>query len=86
MLANVFSKIVLKEGQKASFSLEQEFRPNSYKNIMTDKMGQFKDSHFDDSRFEFWVADRSQFGGNCDPYLPNKTKLVQHCSMVTIHL
>jgi hypothetical protein len=68
-------------GQNASFSLEQEFPPNSYKNIMTDKRG-FKESQFEDSRFEFWVADRSQFDENCDPYLPSTTKLVQHCSMV----
>jgi hypothetical protein len=39
MLANIFSNIGLTEGQKASFSLEQEFLPNSYKNIMTDKTG-----------------------------------------------
>jgi hypothetical protein len=69
-------------GTKPSFCLEQEFGPNSYNNIMTDKMSQFKDSQFKDSRFEFWVADRSQFGRNCDPYLPSTTKLVQHCSMV----
>ncbi len=60
MLANIFSNIGLTEGQKASFSLEQEFLPNSYKNIMTEKRAQFKDSQFEDSRFEFWVADRSQ--------------------------
>jgi hypothetical protein len=82
MLANIFSNIGLTEGQKASLSLEQEFLPNFYKNIMTDKRGQFKDSQFEDSRFEFWVADRSQFGENCDLYLPSTTKLVQRCSMV----
>jgi hypothetical protein len=81
MLANIFSNIGLTEGQKASFSLEQEFLPNSYKNIMTEKRAQFKDSQFEDSRFEFWVADRSQFGKNCDLYLPSTTKLVQCCSM-----
>jgi hypothetical protein len=43
MLANIFSNVGLREGQKASFSLEQEFQPNSYKNIITDKKGQFKD-------------------------------------------
>ncbi len=62
MLANIFSNTSLTEGQKASFSLEHEFQPNSYKNIMTDKRGQFKDSEFENSSFEFWVADRSQFG------------------------
>jgi hypothetical protein len=49
---------------------------------MTDKRGQFKDSQFEDSRFEFWVVDRSQFGGNCYPYLMSTTKLVQDYSMV----
>jgi hypothetical protein len=44
MVANIFLKLCLTKGQKASFSLEHEFWPNSYKNIIIDKKGQFKDS------------------------------------------
>ncbi len=44
MVANIFSNLCLTKGQKGSFSLEHEFWPNSYKNIIIDKKGQFKDS------------------------------------------
>jgi hypothetical protein len=84
IVANIFSNIGLTEVQKASFSLEHEFWPNSYKNIITDKKGQFQDSQFEDSRFEFWAADRSQFGWNCNPYLPSPRFLVH--GFFTIHL
>jgi hypothetical protein len=87
VLTNIFSNIGLTGGQKASFSLEQEFQPISYKNSRTNKMGEFKDSQFEDSRFEFWVVDRSQFGGNCDPYLPSTEigSALLH-GFLTIHL
>jgi len=44
MVANIFSNLCLTKGQKASSSLEHKFWPNSYKNIIIDKKGQFKDS------------------------------------------
>jgi hypothetical protein len=44
MVANIFSNICLTKGQKVSFSQEHEFWPNSYKNNIIDKKGQFKDS------------------------------------------
>jgi hypothetical protein len=49
--ANISSNLCLTKGQKASFSLEHEFWPNSYKNIIIDKKSQFKDSKIPGLRF-----------------------------------
>jgi hypothetical protein len=43
----------LNEVQKASFSLEHDVRPDSYKKTITDKKGKFKDFQFEDSRLSF---------------------------------
>jgi hypothetical protein len=53
MVANIFLNLCLTKGQKASFSLEHEFWPNSYKNIIIDKKGQFKDSRI--PGLSFWL-------------------------------
>jgi hypothetical protein len=54
IVANIFSNIGLNEVQKASFSLEHDVQPNSYKKIITDKERQIQG--FSVWGFQVWVS------------------------------